>query len=188
MPTMGQALDLTFAEALGGKRRYGRVEVAGYLARSFGKDWSASVRFGAGSIKGRKGQGVSISDRSFPGGRGLRGFAAGGAGPRDYVAGSTDTPLGGQHYLLSSLELRRKLHERVSVGLFVDSGAAWGIDGAPVGAMGPIDVSRHLRSSAGLSVYWKTGVGVMNVSIAKPLSRRPYDQTNAISLGLVSAF
>ncbi|RRH73843.1 BamA/TamA family outer membrane protein [Falsigemmobacter faecalis] len=188
LPGVGHQLDLTVTAALTGERRFRAFEASALLARRLHPDWALSFRVSGGTTEGRAGQAVSLHDRAFVGGRSLRGFAAGGAGPRDYLAGVTDTALGGRNYLQSSLELRRDTRGPLSVGVFLDAGSAWGLDGRPSGAGGLIDDGFSLRSAAGVALYWKSPLGVINVNLARPLAARPSDSLSRVSLNLLSAF
>lgn len=169
-------------------RKFASVAVQAAAAVPLGSGASLAFQGEAGVIGGLDGQDVTLVDRAYIGGRSLRGFAAGGAGPRDYVAGSTDTPLGGNRYATVSVEARQQATDRLTLAAFVDMGAAWDLDGTPVGAMGPIDDAAYMRSSAGLAAYFETGVGTFSLSVAKPLASRPGDETNMAALGLVSRF
>ncbi len=188
LPTHGQVLDLTYTGALAGDRRFDALEADAVLARSPAPGWAVSLRLGAGAIRARDGQALSIHDRAFLGGTTPRGFGVGGLGPRDVVEGGIDTALGGSRYVLGSVEVRRDFAERLAVGLFLDAGSVWKLDGAPVGAGGPVDDSRHLRSAAGLSLYWTSAIGIVNLNLAAPLSHRPHDRLNRVSLNLISSF
>jgi outer membrane protein assembly factor BamA len=139
-----------------------------------------------GTIHGRSGQDVSIIDRGFVGNPMPRGFAFGGIGPRDFVNGSVDTALGGNSYVTSSVELRFNTPSpKVTAGLFVDAGAVWSIDGSRTGAGGgEIDDSYNLRSSVGLSVYWDTQIGVVQVNLANPIQKEALDESEPFSVNL----
>lgn len=188
LPGHGQMLDLTWTSAFAGDRHFDSLEMNAVIARRPAPDWALSLRLGGGAIEARDGQSLSIHDRAFLGGKAPRGFGIGGVGPRDYLADVTDTALGGSRYVLASVELRRDISERFMMGAFVDAGSVWKLDGAPVGAGGPVDDSYDLRSAAGLSLYWKTGLGIVNVSFAAPLSHREHDSVNRVSLNLISSF
>lgn len=171
-----------------GERKFASASVRAAAAVSVQPGTSLAVRGEAGVITGLEGQDVALIDRAFIGGRGLRGFASGGAGPRDYVDGGVDTPLGGNRYVTFNVEARQKATDHLTLAAFVDMGAAWDIDGAPIGAMGAIDDALYLRSSYGVAAYYETGFGTFSLDIAKPLVSRPGDATNVASLGLVSQF
>ena len=188
LPSEGQLLDLTWTKAFAGDRRFDSLEVNAVVARRPAPDWALSLRVGGGAIEAREGQALSIHDRAFLGGAAPRGFGIGGVGPRDYLVDVTDTALGGSRYFLTSVELRRDLSDRFMVGAFLDAGSVWKLDGAPVGAGGPVDDSYGLRSAAGLSLYWTTGIGIVNVSFASPLRHRENDSLNRVSMNLISSF
>ena len=188
LPSAGAQLDLSLTSALAGERRFRAFEASGVAARDFGAHWALSLRLGAGTTEGRRGRKVAIHDRAFLGGRAPRGFAPGGLGPRDYLAGQSDNALGGRNYLQASVELRHDFEAPFSLGLFWDAGAVWRLDGSPKGLSGEIDAARHLRSAAGLAFYWKSGLGIVNANIAAPLRHRESDSLGRFSLNLMSSF
>lgn len=144
-----------------------------------------AVKGDAGQIAGRNGDDVNIVDRAFIGNPMPRGFAFSGLGPRDFVEDATDTPLGGNRFVTSSVELRIATpNPAVTVGAFADAGALWDLDVVEGGASGTIDDSYFLRTSLGVSVYWDTPIGLIQVNMAKPLEKRPLDKQELISLNL----
>ena len=139
----------------------------------------------AGQIAGRNGQTVHIVDRAFLGNPSPRGFAFAGLGPRDYVEGDVDTALGGNRYVTSSIELRvPTANPALTFAAFVDAGAVWELDEVEGGASGTIDDSYALRTSIGLSVYWETAIGPVQLNLAKALDSEPFDRLETVSLGL----
>ncbi len=148
-----------------------------------------ALRAEAGVIDGRGGQPVSILDRAYLGGDMPRGFAFAGIGPRDVSDDGVDSALGGNRYATASIEVRAPLKlENVTLGAFVDAGSVWDLDVTEGGASGVIDDSYRLRSAAGLSLYWETGVGVLQMNIATPLQSESYDKEEVFSVGLNASF
>lgn len=80
-----------------------------------------------GSITGLHGNDTRATDRFFPGADTFRGFAPRGIGPRD-----GDDMLGGNKYFVASFELQHDFGTVLSLplrgGVFLDTGAAWGLD------------------------------------------------------------
>lgn len=190
LPMSGMGLDSGISWAGLGDRKSVSLFAALTAAHPVAENTAVIFRAETGNVKGLQGQDVSILDRAFLGGTGgPRGFAFGSLGPRDYVAGSTDTPLGGTRYSMISGELRRDISEKLSVGLFADAGAVWDLGASPVvGAMGTIDDARMMRASGGVSFYWETGIGKLNLSLAAPIRSQDTDKFNQISLGLLRSF
>ncbi len=183
----GYSLDGSVTAAMFGDRRFTAIDVKASAAMPFGDANAVLLRGEAGMIKGQDGQNVSIHDRAFMGGGTPRGFALGGAGPRDFTD-DIDSPLGGNRYVFGSVEARRRVSDRVTIGLFADTGASWDLDTTIGGAMGVIDDGLHLRTSVGASVYWTTGMGTLRVSFAEAVDQQDYDQLNPVSIELVSKF
>lgn len=190
LPVAGAAVDGGVTWAGLGSRKTASVFVSGTAAQPVATGTTLVLRAEAGQVRGENGAPAGLLDRAFLGGTGgPRGFGFGGVGPRDYVAGSVDTPLGGQRYSTASAELRRDLSDRLSLGAFVDAGAVWDLGDAPVaGASGIIDDSRILRAAGGLAIYWDTPLGKVNLTLATPVKRQKTDSFNEISLGFLSSF
>lgn len=190
LPTSGAQLDLGVTWAGGGDRKTSSLFAASAFAVPVSAKNFAVFRAETGRIQGLDGQSVGIQDRAFLGGSGgPRGFAFGSIGPRDVVPGSIDSPLGGNRYFTVSAEVRRDINDRLAIGTFADAGAVWDLGAAPLtGASGVIDDARHLRSSAGVAIYVDTGLGKLNLSIAKPIESKSYDTFNEVSLSLVRSF
>lgn len=185
LPVSGFGLDTGLSWAGLGDRKTSATYAALTFAQPVGGPLTAVLRAEAGAIAGLQSQDVSILDRAFLGGTaGPRGFGFGGVGPRDYVAGSIDTPLGGQRYSTFSTELRGDVSQKLAVGAFLDGGAVWDLGDAPLmGAMGPIDDSRKLRSSIGLAMYYDTALGKISINLAKPLKSQDNDSFSELSIG-----
>lgn len=188
LPRSGELGTLTVVWANMGARRFVSGEVSGTIVGEVVPDWILATKAAAGVIHATNGQQVSIHDRAFLGGSHLRGFAMGGAGPRDYVEGGLDVALGGSRYASGSVELRRLFPDSFAAGLFLDAGMTWDLGGDRMGASGMIDNSRFLRSSAGIMVYWLSPLGIVSLSVATPLRKLPTDRLNNFSLNLVSHF
>ena len=185
LPVSGLGLDTGLSWAGLGERKSTSAYAALTFAQPIGADKALVFRAEGGVIRGLDGQEVSILDRAFLGGMGgPRGFAFGGIGPRDFVDGSVDTPLGGRRYATVSSELRADFSERLSIGAFADGGAVWDL-GDLTGAMGAIDDSQNFRSAVGLAVYYDTALGKISLNLAKPIRSEPHDGFNQISLGLM---
>ena len=179
--------------------------VSGLLARGFSPDaarnWTrarlsmdANFALTGPFILGFSGEGSVISpaggvgrihalDRIFPDGRAPRGFAWGSAGPRDRGTGDA---LGGTQQVIGSLELRAPLPQPgLSVSLFADAGAVWGL----AGDAGPgTDDAFALRSATGLALTWATAFGRLDLSWAVPLNSTPSDIAQPFSLRFVAQF
>ncbi|MBV7407463.1 BamA/TamA family outer membrane protein [Maritimibacter sp. DP1N21-5] len=183
----GSGVAGTFRVAPLGTRNFVSAELSAKTAQPLVEEFVLHVSGEAGAIRGLGGQNVSVFDRAFLGGAAPRGFGVAGIGPRD-ATGAIDSPLGGTNYLLGSVEVRRPVFERTALGAFVDAGSVWRLDGAPVGASGPIDDSYFLNVAVGAAFYWDTQIGTVNFAVAKPVRFRGTDQQNILSLNLSRSF
>ncbi|WP_343504889.1 BamA/TamA family outer membrane protein [Alloyangia pacifica] len=137
-----------------------------------------------GNVTGLNDNNTRATDRYFPGADTFRGFAPRGIGPRD-----GDDMLGGNSYFVASLELQRDFGTILSLplrgGTFVETGAAWGLDNT---LDGRIDDTRHLRSSAGLSLTFDVAEVPVSLFLAQPLRKEPGDETQALGLSFSARF
>lgn len=175
---------VSIATALG-DREWTAAEVGARRSSALPYGMVLAMSVDAGHIEGRGDNAVNIVDRAFIGGDAPRGFANAGIGPRDFVDGSVDTALGGNSYWTASLEVRTPTpNPAITVGVFVDAGSLWDLDVTAGGASGTINDDAYLRSSAGISVYWDTVIGLMQVNVAKPIERQSFDEEEVVSLNL----
>ena len=128
-----------------------------------------------------------IVDRFFLGGDNLRGFAIGGAGPRDI---STGDSLGGRQIWTQSTEFRFPLPVPSELGLvgraFVDFGALWGL---PASYNSPtVRDSSSPRGAGGVGVSWRSPFGLINLDFGWPIMRQSYDITQVFRLGFGTRF
>lgn len=167
-----------------GDREWASAEISGQFNTALPHGFVLAVSGEAGQIAGLNGHDVNIVDRAFLGNPSPRGFAYGGIGPRDRTA-TVDTALGGNTFVTFSVELRAATpHPAITIGAFADAGALWNLDRTTGGASGTIDDSYALNASVGLSLYWDTPVGLMQLNVAKPIDRRDGDEVEQVSLNL----
>lgn len=126
-----------------------------------------------------------IIDRFFLGGENLRGFRAGGAGPRDI---STSDSLGGTTIATASVELRFPLPVPDDFGLtgrlFTDAGILTNLSDS-----GPTVVDDgDPRVSAGFGFGWRSPFGLVNVDFGVPLLKKSYDRTEFFRFGFGTRF
>ena len=191
-PTSGYFVDVDqdFA-GLGGDARYVRSQgsVKGWTA-FFDEQLVASLEFEVGTIYGFGEDDLRVNERFFLGGASLRGFADDGVGPRDL---STDDALGGNHRLVSRLEVSFPLGlpEELGVygGFFVDAGTLFGLDGDPVGEDGvPIDDDLELRVGAGALLFVDTPFGPLELSFGTPIIKEDFDNSELFRLSIGTRF
>ncbi|APH59273.1 Outer membrane protein assembly factor yaeT [Granulibacter bethesdensis] len=158
--------------------------------------WGIALTAGAGYLYS-PGDNERIIDHFFMGGANLRGFMSGGAGPHDSV--SRDS-LGGRLLVTQSTELRFPLPISADLGLsgraFVDIGsltqAANKRTAAALASMGgtpgELNDDGIIRVGAGVGVSWQTPFGLINLDVAAPVSKGPYDQTQIFRFGFGTRF
>lgn len=120
------------------------------------------------------GQRVRITDRYYVGGDNLRGFANGGAGPRDSGTGDA---LGSVWQAVGSAELK------FPIGLPEEFGVR-GLAFTDVGSSGPTDYqdtsninqSSSVRVSPGVGMAWKSPMGPVAVTLAYPVVKESFDK------------
>ena len=132
----------------------------------------------------------SILDRYFGSGDGIRGFQYHGWGPRDVGAVNNDA-LGGNLFAALRLEARFPIgfleSYGISGGSFFDTGSVWGLD-STIGSSGTVDDSMILRSSFGLSLFWKTVIGPLRINYAPIVSKQSYDKRQLLDLTISTQF
>ncbi|PIW25973.1 MAG: outer membrane protein assembly factor BamA [Rhodospirillales bacterium CG15_BIG_FIL_POST_REV_8_21_14_020_66_15] len=128
---------------------------------------------------------VLLSERFFVGGRDLRGFAAGGVGPRDI---STDDSLGGEWMYTGSLELGFPLGLPQELGvsgrLFTDFGSA----GELATNRSNIEDTGSLRASVGLGLTWKSPFGPLGLDLGIPVVKESFDETELVRVNFGTRF
>ena len=131
-----------------------------------------------------------VTDRYFLGSRVLRGFEAGGIGPRDVT---TDDALGGNSFAVVRLEAEFPLglpeEYGISGGAFIDYGSVW-----DVGNLRSLSSSDVLydgftpRLVIGLSVFWDTPVGPLRFNFTEALEAEEFDQPQSFDLTISTSF
>ena len=128
-----------------------------------------------------------VTDRFFLGSRLMRGFDAGGIGPRDAL---TDDALGGNAFSVLRLETEFPLglpsEYGITGGAFIDYGSVWDVGetyGATILSNDPI-----ARSVAGLSIFWTTPIGPLRFNFTEPLDVQDFDKTRSFDVTISTSF
>ena len=127
-----------------------------------------------------------ITDRYFLGSGTMRGFEAGGVGPRDAVA---DEPLGGNAFAVLRLEAEFPfgLPEEygISGGVFLDYGSVWDVGSIA----GPVLHDNFTpRTVAGVSIFWTTPIGPLRFNYTEPLDVQTNDETKQFDVTISTDF
>ncbi|MGV6840512.1 MAG: BamA/OMP85 family outer membrane protein, partial [Planktomarina sp.] len=179
--------------SLGGDQDYIRTNF------STGVEWKLArqdVTFTAeldGGMLDYSGATSRVTDRFFASSSTFRGFAAGGIGPRE-INGADNDALGGNNFAVARFEARFPLglpeEYGFTGGAFYDVGSVWGLDQASINsAAGTIlyeDFS--LRSTAGLSLFWKTPIGPLRFNFSRPVNVESGDRTDNFDVTIDASF
>jgi outer membrane protein insertion porin family len=158
-------------------------------------DYVLVLAAGAGYLAPYGDNDTRIVDRFFLGGENLRGFALGGAGPRDV---STNDALGGQTLWTTSAEFRFPLPVPSELGFigraFIDAGGNYGLPnsvndtGCPVTFPNCVRNDSAPRVGAGVGISWRSPIGLINIDLAQALVKQSYDETQVFRLGFGTRF
>lgn len=128
-----------------------------------------------------------VTDRFFLGSRLMRGFDAGGIGPRDADTGDA---LGGNKFAVARLEAEFPLglpeEYGISGGLFVDHGSVW-----DVGNIFDADVLYNdytARTVVGASIFWTTPIGPLRFNFTEALDAQAEDETKSFDVTISTSF
>ena len=128
-----------------------------------------------------------VTDRFFLGSRLMRGFEAGGIGPRD---DATDDALGGNAFSVLRLEAEFPLglpsEYGITGGAFVDYGSVWDV-GETFGEDVIYDDFLG-RSVAGLSIFWTTPIGPLRFNFTEGLDVQDRDKTRNFDVTISTNF
>ncbi len=154
------------------------------------RDYGFAISAGTGYLN-NFGTSSQIIDNFFLGGDNLRGFATGGAGPHA-LTGYNDS-LGGRFIWTQSTEFRFPLPVSKDLGLrgrvFVDIGSLTDVAGLTVNGQSIAHTDYATpRVGAGFGISWNTPFGLLNIDIAEPVVKEPYDQTQFFRFGFGTRF
>ena len=125
----------------------------------------------------------------------MRGFRAGGIGPRDLNSDSREA-LGGNYFMVARFEADFPLglpeEYGLAGGVFMDVGSVWGLDnrsGGPQGGpVSEVDDGRYWRVAAGVSLFWDTPIGPLRFNFSRPLRKLDYDRKQSFDVTISSRF
>jgi len=185
---------------IGGDVEYLRMRADGQYYIPFERllgdpDYVLVLAAGAGYLVPYGDNQTRIVDRFFLGGENLRGFALGGAGPRDV---STKDSLGGEVLWTSSAEFRFPLPLPTELGFigraFVDVGSLTGLPSNITNAGCPATFPNCVRDEAdprvgvGVGISWRSPIGLINIDLAQAVVKKSYDETQVFRLGFGTRF
>jgi outer membrane protein insertion porin family len=185
-PTRGYFLkyDVGFA-GLGGNALFLSNKVAGGTYYPIADQWVASLT-AEGGVMTEFGRDVPLLDRFYLGGQNLRGFYTGGVGPQDATTGDE---IGGLKYYVTTAQLSFPIGLPKEFGIlghvFVDAGSLWQTDNI---ANIPIHDINSIRISPGFGISWKSPFGPIQVDLAYPVKREPYDKKQLLYFSFGTRF
>jgi outer membrane protein insertion porin family len=201
-PTKGYFLRFgTDFAGLGGTEQFVRSSVGAgqYFKLSRDDNWILSFIASASDINSVGNQTIRINERFFLGGDTMRGFKVGGISPRDQYTGDA---LGALWEATGSIELK------VPLGLPKEFGVQ-GLLFSDIGTVGHTDKSASAiaqastlsngqpsyiqqavtpRASAGAGIVWKSPMGPININVAMPIKREPFDKIQIFRLNFGQKF
>ena len=173
----------------GGNQYLKTKALLGGQTELFNGDLGIMAQIEAGRLQSFSGT-SSVLDRFFASGGGIRGFEHQGIGPRDLGAQNNDS-LGGNLFAAARFEAKFPIGFLESYGMsggsFYDIGSVWKLDNT-VGTSGTVDDGFSLRSSVGMSLFWKTVVGPLRINYSKALVKKSYDKTQILELTVSTQF
>lgn len=129
-----------------------------------------------------------VTDRFFLGSSRMRGFEAGGVGPRD---AETDDALGGNYFAVTRLEAQFPvgLPEEYGItgGAFLDYGSVWDVGDIPTGT-NVLYNDYTPRTIAGVSIFWTTPLGPLRFNFSEPVDVQERDETQNFDLTVSTNF
>lgn len=156
-----------------------------YSQKAFKNAVTLVANLQAGSINSFGGYTTRVTDRYFANGK-MRGFQTNGIGPRDMTVPNQDA-LGGNMYFTAQFEadfpLGLPAEYGISAGVFYDLGSVWGLNNST-----NVDDSFHLRTAAGISIFWTTPIGPLRFDFSEALQQESYDLDQKFNLTLATTF
>jgi len=191
-PTRGFYVKLNqdFA-GLGGNVRYLSSQYEGGIYYGIAPGWTSRFLSQGGYLMGWGDADIPINDRFFRGGNTFRGFQVAGIGPRD-TASNLQEAIGGKLYVINTAELTvpNQLPEQygIKTSLFSDFGTLGLVDKDVKQADPTVKDDLGLRASAGLSVFWTSPLGPIELDFSQVLAKDTYDKTETFRFSTSTQF
>lgn len=185
-PNAGIVLRFGQEFGFGDARFIKTTALAGAETKVLNEEVTLRATLEAGMLSYQEGN-SRVTDRFFLGSRVMRGFDAGGIGPRDDL---TDDALGGNAFSVLRLETEFPLglpsEYGITGGAFIDYGSVWDV-GETFGE--DVIYNDFLgRSVAGLSVFWTTPIGPLRFNFTEPLDVQDRDNTRNFDVTISTQF
>lgn len=169
---------------IGGTKHFIRNTLAGGQYYELEENYILSFSGRVGLIKGLS-EDVNLTDRFFIGGQNLRGFAAGGVGPRDIT---TDDSLGGEWMYTGRTELRFPLGFAEELGIEGRLFSDFGSTGDLANPNSSVRDTGSVRASIGVGLGWDSPFGPIGMDFGFPVAEEDFDDTETFRVNLGTTF
>jgi len=109
------------------------------------------------------------------------------------VGATNEDALGGNYFAAAHLEASFPLglpeEYGISGGAFVEAGSVWGLnntDGSGINP--PVDDDMHIRTVAGLTLYWTTPLGPLRFDFTRAGAKESYDLEKTFDFTIATKF
>ena len=173
---------------VGGDRQYIRSHLEGRAYYPITENITFASRVKGGHISGWGSKSLDSTDGFTSSADCVRGFEAGGFGPRALDAGVFGSAVGTEAYACATAEVRFPFpfipdNLGLSGAVFADAGMMFD----PVLATGTID-DDTIRASVGIGILWDSPMGPLRMDFAYALQEENYDHTQLFSFGAQTKF
>ena len=159
---------------------------------AFKEDLKLTAEFESGLLTYTTGS-SRVIDRFFLGSRKMRGFDAGGIGPREcsnrQCGASNNDALGGENFAVVRLEAEFPFglpdEYGLSGGLFYDIGNLWSLKKINNNVLYE---DGSWRQAIGASIFWKTPIGPLRFNFSDVLKKEQYDRDESFDLTISTRF
>lgn len=174
---------------VGGDKQYIRSIVEGRAYYPITESITFASRIKGGHISGWGGNGLDSADGFTSSSDCVRGFEAGGFGPRTFESGVYGSAIGAEAFACATAEVRFPFpfvpdNLGISGAVFADAGLVFD----PVSTSGTFADDDTVRASVGASVLWDSPMGPLRMDFAYALNKEDYDETQIFSFGASSKF
>ncbi|WP_299814960.1 outer membrane protein assembly factor BamA [uncultured Jannaschia sp.] len=199
--TIGRGLDptrgyrLRFGQefaGVGGDEEYVQTTFAATAQRTVrNEEVILNATFEGGTLVNLRDGNSREANRFFNNQSIIRGFEAGGIGPRDL--NFSDDALGGNTFVAARLEAQFPIglipeEYGVAGATFLDAGSVWGLDEVSASGPIPIDDDFYLNSAVGVGILWDTAIGPLRFNFTRAIRKRDYDLDQNFDLTIQTRF
>lgn len=188
-PTRGfySALSQEFA-GVGGDKQYIRTYLEGRAYYPITEKITFASRLKGGHVSGWGNKSLDSTDGYTSNADCVRGFEAGGFGPRKKESAGFGSAIGTEAFVCGTVEVRFPFpfipdNLGLSGAVFADAGLMFD----PINTTDIVD-DDTIRASVGVGILWDSPMGPLRMDFAYALQEENYDQTQLFSFGASSKF